>query len=219
MAGSSSCQPLYDLGNGQIFVLKNDQSSEYLSAIDNSSVKQIPSSPSDYRLWFTYDNITLQIKSSYNGLCLDDLGHAYSSLKSTSDTLAFTPCSYSITQQFVYQPDTNWIINPNNPYDKCLDGNAQFPSIYLWYCPDGNTNHQWNITVICPPGTVIMQVFGVAHDTFVGTYKDNADGSNCSPCPAGTYNPTVNAIGSCFSCPTGTICPTGSSQVLSCNQL
>ena len=157
MAATSSCQPIYDIGGGgQTFVLRNSQSGEYLSAVSANPLQQISSSLNDSRLWFTYDTTTLQIKSAYNGLCIDDLGHGYSSQSSTSDTLALTGCTDSFTQQFVYQPDTGYLVNPNNAYDKCFDGNPSYPAIFLWSYPDthGGTNHQWTITLICPPGTV-----------------------------------------------------------------
>ncbi len=156
MAATSSCQPIYDIGGGgQTFVLRNIQSGEYLSAVSANPLQQISSSLNDSRLWFTYDTTTLQIKSAYNGLCIDDLGHGYSSQSSTSDTLALTGCTDSFTQQFVYQPGNNWFLNPNNAYDKCFDGFTGYgPAIYLWQCTEGATNHQWTITLLCPPGTV-----------------------------------------------------------------
>ena len=155
MAGMYSCQALYDIGVGQTFVLQNDQSGEYLSAVSTNPLQQIFSSPTDSRLWFTYDTTTLQIKSVYNGLCLDDLGHGYSSSSSTSDIMGFTSCTDSFTQQFVYQPGNKWLVNPNNVNYKCLDGDNAFDAIYVFYCPDGGTNHQWTITLVCPPGIVI----------------------------------------------------------------
>ena len=161
MAGTSSCQPIYDIGGGQAFVLQNVDSGEYLSAVSTNPLQQIASSPTDPRLWFTYDTTKLQIKSLYNDLCIEDLDHGYSSSSSTSDTLAFTGCDYRIAQQFVYQPNNKWLLNPNNAYDKCLDGSPGYPGIYLWYCPDGGTNHQWTIILICPPGTVINYSIGI----------------------------------------------------------
>ena len=155
MAGMSSCQPIYDIGGGQMFVLQNDFSVEYLSAVIDYPAQQIYSSPTDSRLWFTYDTTTLQIKSTYSGLCLDNLGHGYSSQSSTSDTLALTTCGNSFTQQFVYQPGNKWLLNPNNVNVKCLDGDNAFNALYVFLCPDGATNHQWTITLICLPGIVV----------------------------------------------------------------
>ena len=152
MARSSTCQPIYDIGGGYTFVLKNVQSGEYLSAVSIKPMQQISSSLNDSRLWFTYNTTTLQIKSEYSGLCIDDLGHGYSSMSSTNDILAFTDCGNSFSQQFVYQPSTGYLVNPNNAYDKCIDGFTGYGHIYLWLCSDGGTNHQWTITVVCPPG-------------------------------------------------------------------
>ena len=156
MAGNSSCQPIYDIGGGgRTFVLQNDQSGEYLSAVSDNPLQQISSSLNDSRLWFTYDTTTLQIKSEYNGLCIDDLRHGYSSQSSTSDTLVFNGCTDSFSQQFVYQFDTGYLVNPNNAYDKCIDGYIGYGhNIYLWYCPQGTTNHQWTIILVCPSGNV-----------------------------------------------------------------
>ena len=75
MVGTSSCQPTYNIGDGHTFVLQNDYSGDYLSAVSTNPLQQISSSPSDSRLWFTYDSTTLQIKSLSNGLCIDDLRH------------------------------------------------------------------------------------------------------------------------------------------------
>ena len=97
----------------------------------------------------------MQIYNPYTNLCLDDEGNGYSSVSSTSDTLAFKPCSSSTSQQFAYFPWTKFILNPNNPYDKCLDSYNQYPAIYLWDCPKGGSNHQWNIILSCMPGTLI----------------------------------------------------------------
>ena len=157
MAGTSSCQSIFDIGGGHPFILQNNQSGEYLSAVSNPNLQQISSPPTDSQLWFTYDTTILQIKSLDSGLCIDDLGHGYSSQSSTSDTLALTFCTERSSQQFVYQPGNKWLLNPNNAYDKCFDGNPAFPAIYLWSCPDthGGTNHQWTITLICPPGTLM----------------------------------------------------------------
>ena len=155
MAGNSSCQPIYDIGGGShTFVLQNNQSGEYLSAVSDNPLQQISSSLNDSRLWFTYDTTMLEIKSVYNGLCIEDLGHGYSSQSSTSDTLAFTGCDNRIAQQFVYEPDTGYLLNPNNAYDKCIDGFTGYGHIYLWHCTSGATNHQWIIILICPPGTI-----------------------------------------------------------------
>ena len=152
MAGTSTCQTIYNIGGGQRFVLQNVYSGEYLSAVSNNPLQQISSSLTDSRLWFTYDTSTMRIRSMYNSLCLDDLGHGYSSLSSTSDTLALTTCGTSSTQQFVYQPSTSYLLNPNNAYDKCIDGNSAYSALFLWSCPDGTLDHQWNIILVCPAG-------------------------------------------------------------------
>ena len=135
-----------------MFVLQNAYSNEYLSASNSNPVQQIASTPTDSSLWFTYDTISMRITSWYSGLCLDDSNNGYSSVSYTTDTLAFTTCGSSPTQQFVFQPDTSYLLNPNNPYYKCLDGNYAYPAIYLWYCPDGYANHQWIIILVCSPG-------------------------------------------------------------------
>ena len=155
MVGTSSCQPIFDIGGGQTLVLRNAYSGEYLSAVSNSTLQQISSSPNDSRLWFTYDTNTLQIQSLHNGLCINDLWHGYSPNNSTSDTLAFSGCTNIFFEQFVYQPDTGYLLNPNNAYDKCIDGYPGYgPAIFLWQCTSGATNLQWTITLVCPPGSV-----------------------------------------------------------------
>ena len=105
---------------------------------------------------FTYDSTTMQIYNPSTGLCLDDLGHGYSTDSSVSDTLEFTTCSSSKTQQFAYFPSTKYLLNPNNPYDKCLDSNYKylFPDIFLWPCPYGDLNHQWDVILSCMPGII-----------------------------------------------------------------
>ena len=106
--------------------------------------------------WFTYNSTTMQIYNPATNLCLDDLGHGYSATPSTSDTLAFTLCSSSKTQQFAYFPSSKYILNPNNPYDKCLDGNNQYPEVFLWQCPYGGLNHQWEVVLSCMPGILVL---------------------------------------------------------------
>ena len=154
MAGTSTCQPIYDIGGGQTFVLKNVRSGEYLSAVSTNPLQQISLPLNDSRLWFTYDSTKLEIKSEYNGMCIDDLGNGYSSQSSTNDILAFTGCGYSFTQQFIYQPSTGYLVNPNNAYDKCIDG-WYYPANFLQHCTSGATNQQWTIILICPAGNVI----------------------------------------------------------------
>ena len=66
--------------------------------------------------------------------------------------MAFTTCSASTTQQFAYFPAQKYLLNPNNAYDKCLDGNSAFPAVFLWQCTDGATNHQWTPLIVCAPG-------------------------------------------------------------------
>ena len=159
MAGTSTCQTIYNIGGGQHFVLQNVYSGEYLSAVSTNPLQQISSSLTDSRLWFTYDTSTMRIASTYAGLCLDDQGHGYSSSSSTSDTLALTTCSTSPTQQFVYQPSTSYLLNPNNAYDKCIDGNSAFSALFLWSCPDGTANHQWTVVLVCSPGELSQSFF------------------------------------------------------------
>ena len=154
MAGTSYCQPIFNIGGGQRFILQNVESGEYLSAVSNNPVKQVGYSSTDQRLWFTYDTSTMRITSTSNNLCLDDLYNGYSSQSSTGDTLGLTSCSSSPTQQFAYQPSTSYLLNPNNQYDKCIDGNPSYPALYVWYCPDGIQNHQWAVIPVCSPGEV-----------------------------------------------------------------
>ena len=207
MAGNSTCQPIYDIGGGgHTFVLKNVQSGEYLSAVSNNSLQQISSSLNDSRLWFTYNTSTLQIKSGYNGMCIDDLGQGYSSQSSTSDSLAFTDCFNIFTQQFVYQPDTGYLVNPNNAYDKCMDGYIGYGHIYMWLCSDGGTNHQWAITLICPPGTVLSYDNIISYSCsslLIGSHRHTVADTSCSLCPAGTYASSPGTIGSCSPCSAG----------------
>ena len=155
MAATSSCQPIYDIGGGQTFVLRNNQSGEYLSAVSADPLQQISSSLNASRLWFTYDTTTLQIKSAYNGYCIDDFLYGYWSQSSTGDIPGLSGCGDNFTQQFVYQPGNEWLLNPNNGFDHCFDGNPTISHIFLWPCTVGATNLQWTITLICPPGTVI----------------------------------------------------------------
>ena len=206
MAAKSSCLPIYDIGGGQIFALQNVQSGEYLSAVSGSYLKQISTSPNDTRVWFTYDTATLQIRSVNDSRCIDDLGNGFSSQSSTNDFLTFSACDGSFTQQFVYQPDTRFLLNPNNPYYKCIDGNPSLSTIFLYYCPDGIPNHQWTITLICPPGAVRSCPYSIhksCSPLLLGAHTNFANDTSCSLCPAGTYTSSMGTIGSCSPCSAG----------------
>ena len=153
--GAYTCYAYFGINSGYPFAFQNSATGEYLSAISNTTLKQISSAHTDPRLWFTFDTLTFQMKSSYNGLCLDDLGRGYSPSSSTNDTVVFTKCRKSSTQQFVYDEGIKRIFNPNNGYEKCFDGNSSYPSIFLWNCLLGGADLGWNILLICPPGIVI----------------------------------------------------------------
>ena len=61
----------------------------------------------------------------------------------------------------MYQPATGYLLDPNNAYDKCFDGFPGYgPAIYLWDCPEGTTNHNWTVTLVCPPSTVKTYISG-----------------------------------------------------------
>ena len=157
-----------EIFDGQLFGIQSLYTNRYLttdpyfgvtstSNLRGSNTTTIPLKQSCANLyssynWFSYNSTTMQIYNPTTNLCLDDLGHGYSADSSVSDTLAFTPCSSSKTQQFAYFPSTQYLLNPNNPYDKCLDGNSQYPSVYLWQCPYGGKNHQWDVVLSCMPG-------------------------------------------------------------------
>ena len=126
------------------------RTSQFLSAASTNPLQQFAYSASDKNQQFQYDPVTRQIYSPSTGLCLDDMGAGYSSQSSSDDHLAFQTCGTSSHQQFVYQPQSQYLLNPTNAFNKCLDGGGT--TIYLWYCPDGGTNHQWVITLICSPG-------------------------------------------------------------------
>ena len=143
MVGTASCQPIYDIGGGQPFVLQNDQSGEYLSAISNGPIELISSSPTDSRLWFIYNTTTFQIKSLYNGYCLDSWSSRYGC------SLAYTVCSDSFSQQFIYQPGNKWLLNPHS---------AAFNNCFALHGP---SFRQWTIfiTVPCRPSEPINHFF------------------------------------------------------------
>ena len=169
-AGFSSCFAS-EIFDGQLFVIQSPYTSLYLSLgspqtpypLTNYrgniiSLTQAPElfAYSDSTL-FTYNSTTMQIYNPASNLCLDDLRHGYSALSSVSDSLAFTSCSSSKTQQFAYFPSTKYILNPNNPYDKCLDGNTQYPEVFLSLCPYDKLNHQWDFILSCMPGTIHLK--------------------------------------------------------------
>ena len=157
MSGTGTCFS-DNINNGQLFALWNIYSRMFLSARQDPSQSpslaiQEDTSPSDPNVQFTYTS-SRQIVNPSSQLCLDDLDHGYSAIDSTDDTLAFTPCKtpISFTQQFAHSPEYLWIVNANNLFDKCLDGNYAFPHIFLYTCPEGATDHQWEVVQVCPAG-------------------------------------------------------------------
>ena len=154
-----------EIFDGQLFGIQSLYTNQYLTInISTSNLRgsnvTVPLRQGSLDLhssyeWFSYNSTTMQIYNPATNLCLDDLGHGYTATPSTSDTLAFTRCTSSKTQQFVYFPSTKYILNPNNPYDKCLDGNNQYPEVFLWQCPYGGLNHQWDIVLSCMPGKFV----------------------------------------------------------------
>ena len=152
-AGSSSCY-LDGINNGQLFAIQSLSTNQILKVDVNSLglVQECSSALTDPFSLFTYSPTTMQIYNPYTKLCLDDLGQSLTTTPSTSSNFLFKPCSTSTTQQFAYFPSTKYISNPKNPYDKCLDGNIQYPAIFLWQCPYGGLNHQWNILPLCMLG-------------------------------------------------------------------
>ena len=155
-----------EIFDGQLFVIQSPYTSQYLTL----GSPQTPPPLSNYRgniisltqasalfaysdsTLFTYNSTTMQIYNPASNLCLDDLRHGYSAISGVSDTLAFTPCSSSKTQQFAYFPSTKYILNPNNPYDKCLDGNNQYSEVFLQHCSADKLNQEWDVVLSCMPG-------------------------------------------------------------------
>ena len=159
MSGTGACFS-DSINNGQLFALQNVYSQMLLSARQNLSLSPSPAIQestvlSDPNVQFTYTSAR-QIVNPNSQLCLDDMGNGYSTADSTNNILAFTLCKTppSYTQQFAHSPDYLWVVNPNNLYDKCLDGNYAFPHIFLYTCPYGASDHQWNVVLVCPPGFV-----------------------------------------------------------------
>ena len=155
-SGSSGCY-LLSINNGQPFILQNGFTGQYLNAtcVDPSQGVVSNDTVATPSLVFVYYSSSLQIYSPSLNLCMDDLGLGHSSVSSTNDTLAFRPCTSSITQQFVYIPQYQHIQNPNNPNNKCLDGKLGF--MYWWQCDDssvaGSVNSQrWSIHASCLHG-------------------------------------------------------------------
>ena len=161
MSGTDTCFS-DSINNGQRFALQNVYSKMLLSARQDPSLSPSPaiqeSTPlDDPNVHFIYTS-SRQLVNPNSQLCLDDLGHGYSTSDSTNDYLAFTACKtpISYTQQFAHSPEELWLVNPNNLYDKCLDGNDAFPNLFLYTCPYGATDHEWNIVLVCPPGFVLI---------------------------------------------------------------
>ena len=154
--GSSACY-LQSINNGLPFILQNGFTGQYLNATSADPTHGVVSNntvatPS---LVFVYYSSSLQIYSPSLNLCMDDLGLGYSSASSTNDTLAFRPCTSSLTQQFVYIPQYQHIQNPNNPNNECLDGKLGF--MYWWQCDDGGVpgsvaSQQWSVHASCLHG-------------------------------------------------------------------
>lgn len=164
LPGSAYSNCFYiDILGGQLFAFQSLYTNEYLSAANSHPLQQLPSTLSDPYVLFTYNSSTMQIYNPATGLCLDDMGHGYASVSSPSDTLGFEPCNSGKSQQFGYTIFTQYILNPNNPYDKCLDSNSQYPAIYLWSCPYGGVNHEWSTLLSCAPGEYTINIFTSAH--------------------------------------------------------
>ena len=68
----------------------------------------------------------------------------------------------------------------------------------------------------CDPGKISNMGSGTCISCSAGYYKSSAD--TCSPCPIGTYRPTINGngIASCTSCPSGRISNIGSTSCTPC---
>ena len=64
----------------------------------------------------------------------------------------------------------------------------------------------------CDPGKISNMGSGTCISCSAGYYKSSAD--TCSPCPIGTYRPTINGngIASCTTCPSGRISNIGSTS-------
>ena len=159
-----------EIFDGELFVIQSQSSypiNMMLSAEPQQGaivlMEQPYSASVEKSYYFTYNSTTMQIYNPATNLCLDDLGHGYSVDSSTSDTLAFTPCSSSKTQQFAYFPSTKHIMNPNNPYDKCLYGNNnQYSEVFLSQCPySGLYSYQWDVVLSCMPGTDVLSNFEI----------------------------------------------------------
>ena len=161
LVAGSGCYSL-NINSGQRFALLNVYSQRFLSARqdpdqNSSFVVQEDTLPSDPNVQLVYIFKLMhnsgQIFSPTTNLCLDDLNNGYSAADSTSNNLAFRSCTGSSNQEFAHSPESLWLINPTNPYNKCLDGNYAFPYIFLYTCPEGASDHQWIIVQVCSPGT------------------------------------------------------------------
>ena len=151
--GSSACY-LQSINNGQPFILHNGYTGQNLNASSTGPIYEVVSNdtvaiPS---LALVYYPSSLQFYSPFLNLCMDDLGLGYSAEASINDTLAFRPCTSSLSQQFVYFPKYQHIQNPNNPNNKCLDGKLGFMN--WWQCDDGGIagsvdSQRWSVLASC----------------------------------------------------------------------
>ena len=147
MPGSSTCF-LANFNNDQSFALRNEQDNSYLSDTQTSRVVK-SNSPGI----FNYDPNTMAIVSVSTNLCFDDLGEGYS--QTSYGYIGLQPCTNNTTQQFTYLPLTHQILNPNNPYHKCIDGGGS--PVYTPGCdfggfPGWDIWQRWTIAPGCLPG-------------------------------------------------------------------
>ena len=106
VASTGTCFP-YIINNGQLFALQNVYSKMFLSARQDPNLQLTPAIqedtlPSDPNVQFISSLTNLY--NPHTNLCLDDLGHGYSSTDSTDNYLAFRDCIQYYSQQFTHSP-------------------------------------------------------------------------------------------------------------------
>ena len=148
MPGSSTCF-LANFNNDQSFALENERLGQYL---DGAVTYQVLNAALPSLL--KYDPNTMAIVGVLTNFCLDDLGVGYSQSYFGRAVAGWRPCTNSTTQQFIYLPLTHQILNPNNPYHKCLYG---YEPEFMALCdgggnPGSNTMQRWSIIGACSPG-------------------------------------------------------------------
>ena len=161
--GSTTCSLTINtnIANGGLFALQVQSHGTYVHAYDGSPAVMGTGGMFDTSQQFQYLNSSMQIKHPASGLCLDDGGNEIHGTSSLLAVVSFKKCDVtSINQQFIFTTG-NQIYNPNWPNNQvCLDGDGNansegFQELILWGCSPSDSNQIFNISLICPAGTVL----------------------------------------------------------------